>query len=72
MLAIPGTITHTLLGHIDWAYAIPLAIGVIPGAQVGALLAIRASDRVLRIVVASVLGAIALVYFVGELQGLLT
>ena len=24
IFAIPGTITHALLGHIDWAYAIPL------------------------------------------------
>jgi len=71
VLAIPGTITHTILGHVDWTYAIPLAIGVIPGAQLGAVLAIRASDNVLRIIVASVLGAIAVIYFVGELRGLL-
>ena len=42
--AIPGTITHALLGHIDWRVAIALIIGVIPGARLGAALAIRA-DR---------------------------
>ena len=72
VLAIPGTITHALLGHIDWSFAIPLAIGVIPGAQLGAMLAIRASDRVLRISVAVVLGTIAVVYFAGELRALVT
>src|SRR5262249_23786861 len=29
-LAIPGMITHAVLGNIDWAFAIPLAIAVIP------------------------------------------
>lgn len=71
VLAVPGTVTHTILGHINWWYAVPLAIGVVPGAQLGAVLAIRASDRALRIIVATVLGAIAVVYFVGELQALL-
>ena len=33
ILAIPGTITHALLGDIDWAFAIPLCVGVIPGAR---------------------------------------
>ncbi|GMU77428.1 MAG: UPF0721 transmembrane protein [Acidimicrobiia bacterium] len=70
-LAIPGTITHAALGHIDWAYAVPLSIGVIPGAQIGAHLAIRATDRVLRLTVASVLGAIAVTYFTGELLALI-
>src|SRR4051794_25023172 len=70
ILAIPGMITHQLLGHINWSYALPLCIGVIPGARVGANLTIRSSDRTLRIAVATVLGLIALVYAVGELIAL--
>jgi len=70
ILAVPGTITHTLLGHIDWAFALPLCIAVIPGARVGAHLAIRSSDRTLRLSVAIVLGTIAVVYAVGELIAL--
>jgi uncharacterized membrane protein YfcA len=66
ILAIPGTVTHALLGNIVWSFAIPLSIGVIPGAQVGAHLAIRSSDRTLRLSVGIVLGAIAVVYAVGE------
>ena len=66
VLAIPSTIAHTLLGNIDWAFAIPLSIGVIPGAQLGAHLAIRSSDRALRLSVAVVLGVIAFVYAIGE------
>lgn len=70
VLAIPSTITHTLLGNINWTYAIPLSIGVIPGAQIGAHLAIRASDRTLRLLVATVLGLIAVVYATTEIAAL--
>jgi uncharacterized membrane protein YfcA len=71
VLAIPGTITHTILGNVDWAFAIPLCIGVVPGAQVGAHLAIRASDRGLRLAVAVVLGTIAVLYLAGEVLALI-
>ncbi|HYV58543.1 MAG TPA: sulfite exporter TauE/SafE family protein [Acidimicrobiia bacterium] len=69
-LAIPGMITHAVLGNIDWAFAIPLAIAVIPGAQLGAHLAIRSSERSLRLTVAIGLGSIAIVYGVGEIVAL--
>jgi uncharacterized membrane protein YfcA len=70
-LAVPGMITHAVLGNIDWAFAIPLSIAVIPGARVGAHLAIRSSERGLRLAVALVLGSIAIVYATGELIALL-
>jgi uncharacterized protein len=69
-LAVPGMITHAVLGNIDWAFAIPLAIAVIPGAQLGAHLAIRSTERGLRLTVAIGLGSIALVYGAGELLAL--
>jgi uncharacterized membrane protein YfcA len=67
IFAIPGTITHAALGHIDWTFAIPLAIGVIPGARIGAHFTINASDRTLRYSVGFAFGVIAVVYAVGEL-----
>jgi len=69
-LAVPGMITHTALGNVDWAFAIPLSIAVIPGARIGAHLAIRSSDRGLRLAVAIVLGSIALAYGTGEIIAL--
>ncbi len=69
-LAVPGMITHAALGNIDWAFAIPLSIAVIPGARIGAHLAIRSSERGLRLAVAIVLGSIAIVYATGELIAL--
>ena len=71
VLAVPGMVTHALLGHIDWLFALPLAIAVIPGARLGAHLTIRSSDRVLRLLVGLVLGVIALVYAAAELAALL-
>ncbi len=70
VLAVPGMVTHAVLGNIDWAFAIPLSIAVIPGARIGAHLAIRSSDRGLRLAVAIVLGSIAVAYGVGEIIAL--
>jgi uncharacterized protein len=67
VLSIPGMITHALLGNIDWLYALPLCVGVVPGARLGAHLTIRSSDRTLRILVGTVLGAIAVVYAITEI-----
>ena len=63
-------ITHAALGNIDWAFAIPLSIAVIPGARIGAHLAIRSSTRGLRLAVAIVLGSIAVAYGIGEVIAL--
>jgi uncharacterized membrane protein YfcA len=72
LVSIPGTITHQLLGDIDWLFALPLMVAAVPGARVGAHLAIRASDRALRITVGTVLGTIAVVYGVVELVALVS
>jgi uncharacterized membrane protein YfcA len=66
LLTVPGTITHWSLGGIDWKTAGLLSIGVVPGARLGAVLAIRARTGRLRLAVAVVLGVIALLYAVGE------
>lgn len=70
IFAIPGTLTHWYLGHIDWVFAAGLAIGVIPGARIGAYWTINAGDRRLRITVGAMLGAIALIYALGEVLAL--
>lgn len=69
--ALPGTLTHALQGHVDWRVVAALVIGVIPGARLGAALTIRATDRRLRVTVASFLGLTAIVYAAGELRSLL-
>jgi uncharacterized membrane protein YfcA len=66
VLAVPSLVTHAALGHIDWRFALPLCVGVVPGARLGAHLTIRSSDRTLRILVGAVLGVIAAVYAAAE------
>ena len=69
--AVPGTVTHVLLDHVDWRVVAALVAGVIPGARLGAALTIRATDRRLRRTVAAFLGVTAVLYFGGELRALL-
>ena len=70
LFAIPGTITHAAVGGVDWRFALWLGIGVVPGARLGAAMAIRAGDQRLRRVVALFLGATAVIYAVGEIVAL--
>jgi uncharacterized membrane protein YfcA len=70
IFAIPGTLTHWYLGHIDWTFAIALSVGVIPGARIGAHFTINAGDRLLRYFVGAALGIISLVYGAGEVLAL--
>jgi uncharacterized membrane protein YfcA len=69
--AVPGTITHTLNGSIDWRFAFWLAVGVVPGAALGAIFAIRADDHRLRVTFGSFLAVIAVIYGAGEVVALL-
>lgn len=71
LLAIPATVSHALLGHIDWRFALLLGLTVVPGARLGAAATVRAGERRLRLVVAAVLGVIAAVYLVTELAAIL-
>ncbi|MCU1462154.1 MAG: putative permease [Acidimicrobiales bacterium] len=72
IFAIPSTITHALQkGDIDWRFALLLAVGVVPGARLGARAAIRANDRGLRRVVALFLGVVSVIYAAGEVAALI-
>jgi uncharacterized membrane protein YfcA len=68
--AVPGAITHGVQDHIDWRVAGALILGVVPGARLGAHLAIATADRRLRLVVSTFLGATAILYAGGELFAL--
>jgi len=70
-LVVPGTIAHALLGHIDWSIFVVVTLGVIPGARLGARLALGAREHVLRLVVGSFLLCVAAAYGVSELVQLL-
>ncbi len=67
VLVIPGTIVHTALGHIDWAIFAVLTLGAIPGARIGARVALGTRERTLRLLVGSFLLVVAVLYGASEL-----
>lgn len=70
IFSIPALITHAVLGHIDWTYAGLLIVGVVPGAQIGARVTIRASDQTVRTLAGLFFVALALVFGISELLAL--
>jgi hypothetical protein len=48
-LAVPGTIVHAWLGHIDWTLTFVFALGSVPFATFGATIALRIRERSLSI-----------------------
>ena len=66
IFSIPALVTHIILGHVDWAFALPLMLGVIPGAQIGARITIGSSDRSIRLLFGALIIVLALVYGISE------
>lgn len=70
-LVIPGTIVHAALGHIDWALFVVVTMGAVPGAFVGARVALGTHERTLRLLVGGALLMVAVAYGVSEALALL-
>jgi len=66
-LVVPGTIVHAALGHIDVGIGLALAVGAVPGARLGAALALGAKERTLRLIVGGGLLAISVGYAIEQL-----
>jgi uncharacterized membrane protein YfcA len=71
IFSIPALITHAALGNIDWRYALPLMIGVVPGARVGSRITVGSTDRTIRLLFGSLILVLAVVYGGSELRSLL-
>jgi uncharacterized membrane protein YfcA len=71
LMSVTSLVGHAMAGHIDWTYAIPLAIGVIPGARVGSLVLVRSSEQRMRVICGVVLGILGLVYLATELKSVI-
>jgi len=67
LLALPGTAAHAALGHIDWQLAAWLALGVVPGALVGARLTQRTSEKWVGVAFAGLLLLTALLLAANEI-----
>jgi uncharacterized membrane protein YfcA len=65
VLAIPGTVVHTALGHVDWKVTSAFAVGSIPLASIGARVAIHSRDAGLERLFGAFLAASALLLLGG-------
>lgn len=61
-LAVPGTLVHVALGHVDWAVTGLFAIGSIPGAATGARVALRTHSAVLERVYGGTLALLGIAF----------
>ncbi len=52
LIAIPGAISHGILGHISYLYGLAIAAGSIIGAQIGSRLVTKIPEHTLRIIFA--------------------
>jgi uncharacterized membrane protein YfcA len=67
VLVVPGTIVHAALGHIDWAIFATVIVGAIPGARLGARVALGTRERTLRMLVGTFLLVVAVAYGINEM-----
>lgn len=70
LIVIPNTIAQSFVGNIDWKAALWLAIGVVPGAWIGARFAIGAKERSLRLLLVFTVLMVAIFYGVIEIREL--
>ncbi len=70
ILAVPGSIIHAQLGHVDWSIALTMMLGVIPGAYLGSMFTLRARNRRVLLLFSCFLFAIGIIFLFKEIQGL--
>jgi len=70
VFSVPALVTHALNGNIDWALALPLMLGVLPGARLGSRFTVAASERTVRLAFGVVIGVLAVLYGSTEPAGL--
>lgn len=69
-MVIPGTIVHASLGDIAWGIAVFMTIGAVPGARIGARIALGTAERTLRTLVGGAMLAVASGYGVSQIATL--
>ena len=70
ILAVPGSIIHTQLGHIDWSIALAMILGVMPGSYLGSFFTLRTRNRRVLLLFSCFLFAIGIIFLFREIRGL--
>jgi hypothetical protein len=69
-IAVPGTVVHSLLGHIDWALCLAMSLGVIPGSWLGSRFALRTRARLVLSLFSLLLALTGIMFMVNELRAI--
>ncbi|MBK5331135.1 MAG: sulfite exporter TauE/SafE family protein [Ilumatobacteraceae bacterium] len=64
VLAVPGTVVHAALGHIDWTLVAVFAVTSVPLSFLGANVALRTEPKRLERVYGAVIGLLGIVFLV--------
>ncbi len=67
-LAIPGTVVHSLLGHVDWALCGAMALGALPGSWLGSRFTLRSQSRLVLTLFSFLLALTGIMFMVNELR----
>jgi len=70
VLAVPGSIIHTQLGHVDWSISLAMILGVMPGAWLGSFFTLRARNRRVLLLFSCFLFTIGIIFLFKEIRGL--
>ncbi len=66
VLAVPGTIVHTVLGHIDWVLVAVFAVTSVPLSFLGAKVALRTDPKRLERAYGAVIGVLGIVFLIAR------
>jgi hypothetical protein len=68
VMALPGSVIHYHLGHIDLAISASMAVGVIPMAYLGAKLDIRTESKTVMILYGIVMVIFSISFFIQQIR----
>ncbi|MBN1288626.1 MAG: sulfite exporter TauE/SafE family protein [Actinobacteria bacterium] len=68
LVAVPGTIIHTVLGHVSGWLLLTMLAGALPGGFLGASLSIKVKDRYLYVMFGTLLTAFGIIFIVNEIK----
>lgn len=72
LVAIPGTVIHTVLGHVSGWLLLAMLAGAVPGGFLGASLSMKIKDRYLYIMFGALLAAFGIIFIVNEIKSIVS
>jgi len=68
VMALPGSIIHFALGHVNVQVMLALAVGIVPMAYMGARLDIKSRSRTILLLYGAVMSVFAVYFFISQLM----